>query len=80
MVFFGQLLHFLPFFFVAKNFITCEWAPYEKENNYDAEAAEDYDEDPSFQQRLTVKKQVLQLNECLELFTSTERLGADDAW
>jgi len=64
----------------AKSFITCEWDPYEKEDSYDAEAAEDYDEDSSFQQRLAVKKQVLQLNECLELFTSTERLGADDAW
>ena len=48
--------------------------------NFDAEAAEDYDEDPSSQQRITIKKQVLQLKECLELFTSTERLGADDAW
>jgi len=64
----------------VKSFITCEWDPFDKKKNYDAEAAEDYDEDASFLQRLTVKKQVFQLNECLELFTSTERLGADDAW
>ena len=66
--------------FLVKSFITCEWDPFDKKKNYDAEAAEDYDEDASFLQRLTVKKQVFQLNECLELFTSTERLGADDAW
>ena len=29
---------------------------------------------------MTLKKQVLQLKECLEVFTSVERLGADDAW
>ena len=66
--------------FTAKNFLTCEWEPAVKEASYDAEAAEDYNEDASSQQRVNVKKQVLQLKECLEVFTSVERLGADDAW
>jgi len=46
----------------------------------DADLAEDTDEDASFLHRPVAKKQVLQLRECLELFTTTERLGADDAW
>jgi ubiquitin carboxyl-terminal hydrolase 4/11/15 len=66
--------------FAAKNFLTCEWEPAVKEASYDAESAEDYNEDASSQQRVNVKKQVLQLKECLEVFTSIERLGADDAW
>jgi len=64
----------------AKCFLFCEWVTFEKENNYDTEAAEDYDEDPSFRQRFSAKDQVFQLNECLELFTSTERLGFNNAW
>lgn len=60
--------------------MTCEWEPAVKEASYDAEAAEDYNEDASSQQKVNVKKQVLQLKECLEVFTSVERLGADDAW
>ena len=60
--------------------MTCEWEPAIKEASYDAEAAEDYNEDASSQQKVNVKKQVLQLKECLEVFTSVERLGADDAW
>jgi len=66
--------------FTARSFITCEWDPAVKEACFDTEAAEDYDEDPSSQQKLNAKKQVLQLRECLEVFTSVEKLGADDAW
>ncbi|XP_046458056.1 ubiquitin carboxyl-terminal hydrolase 15-like isoform X1 [Daphnia pulex] len=69
-----------PISLAAKNFLTCEWEPAVKEASYDAESAEDYNEDASSQQRVNVKKQVLQLKECLEVFTSIERLGADDAW
>ena len=64
----------------AKSCVTCEWDPIVKEAKYDLRAAEDFEEDASSQQRVNVKKQVLQLKECLEVFTSTERLGADDAW
>lgn len=60
--------------------MTCEWEPSVKEAHYDVEAAEDFEDDLSSQQRVNVKKQVLQLKECLEVFTSVERLGADDAW
>lgn len=63
----------------AKSFVSCEWDPAVKELSYNAEA-EKYAEDASSQQRVNVKKQVLQLKECLEVFTSIERLGADDAW
>lgn len=64
----------------ARSFITCEWDAAVMEARFDTEAAEDYDEDPSSQQRPNTKKQVLQLRECLEVFTSLEKLGADDAW
>lgn len=67
-------------FFVAKSFLACEWEPAVKEARYDVDAAEDFEEDASSQQRINPKKQVLQLKECLEVFTSVERLGADDAW
>ena len=56
------------------------WEPTVKETCYDSDAAEEVDDDASFTQRPVAKKQVLQLRECLELFTTTERLGADDAW
>jgi hypothetical protein len=42
--------------------LTCEWEPAVKEASYDAEAAEDYNEDASSQQKVNVKKQVLQLS------------------
>lgn len=66
--------------FTAKSYITCEWDPAVKEVRYDAYAAEEVEEDASSQHKVNVKKQVLQLKECLEVFTSIERLGADDAW
>ncbi|XP_042898820.1 ubiquitin carboxyl-terminal hydrolase 4 isoform X2 [Parasteatoda tepidariorum] len=34
----------------------------------------------SMNQRISQKKQVIQLSECLELFTTVEKLGADDPW
>lgn len=64
----------------AKSCVTCEWMPAVKEAYFDADADDDVDEDASFQHRPVAKKHVLQLRECLELFTSVERLGAEDAW
>lgn len=65
---------------LAKCYIACEWEPAVKEAYFNTDAAEECDEDASSLQKTVLKKQVLQLSECLELFTSLERLGADDAW
>ncbi|XP_023213682.1 ubiquitin carboxyl-terminal hydrolase 4-like, partial [Centruroides sculpturatus] len=40
----------------------------------------EHDIHESLNVRWSQKKQVIQLSECLELFTTTEKLGAEDPW
>jgi len=47
---------------------------------YDEKSAEDINQDESFRATEAPKKQTVNLTECLQLFTSQEKLGAEDAW
>ena len=41
---------------------------------------QELDVDESVNNRPVQKKQIIQLDECLQLFTTTEKLGSDDPW
>lgn len=68
-----------PLKIAAKTFISLDWHSKAKELFYNEKAAEDFSQDQSFETKTTQKKQV-RLDECLELYTSKEKLGVDDAW
>ena len=63
-----------------RTYIAIEWHPRAKEQFYDEKAAELIETHDSVNIRPMQKKQVIQLNECLELFTTTEKLGEQDPW
>jgi len=42
--------------------------------------SEDFTQDDSWNGKIAPKKQTITLAECLKLYTSQEKLGADDAW
>ncbi len=62
------------------SYLALDWNPKAKELFYNEKAAEDVAQSDSFHARPSQKKQVVQLDECLELFTTQEKLGAEDAW
>lgn len=64
----------------SKTHLAIEWHPKAKEKFYNEKAAMAFDTHESMNTRWSQKKMVIQLNECLELFTTVEKLGADDPW
>ena len=62
-----------------KSFISLDWTSRAKELFYNEKSAEEFAQDQSFEVKSAQKKQV-KLEECLELYTTKEKLGADDAW
>jgi len=64
----------------SKNYLSLDWHPRAKLKFFNEKAAEDFSQDDSWHGRTTPKKQVIKLSECLKLYTSQEKLGADDAW
>ena len=64
----------------GKNYISLDWHPKAKELFYNEKSAEDFAQDESFHQKAMAKKQTVRLDECLELYTSKEKLGENDAW
>merc|ERR1719411_1937807 len=64
----------------SKNYLSLDWHPRAKQKFFNEKAAEDFTQDDSWHGRATPKKQVINLMECLKLYTSQEKLGADDAW
>jgi len=69
-----------PIKFPARPYAAVDWHPKAKELFYDEKKAEDVDQDDSVRQRPVQRKQVVQLSECLELFTTKEKLGEHDPW
>ncbi len=63
-----------------RTYIAIEWHPRAKQQFYDARAAELIETHESVNARPATRKQTIQLNECLELFTTTEKLGEQDPW
>ena len=64
----------------GKNYISLDWHPKAKSSFYSEKAAEDFAQDESYHGKVTQKKQAVRLDECLELYTSIEKLGENDAW
>ena len=65
---------------LGKNYISLDWHPKAKELFYNEKSAEDFAQDDSFHVKAMAKKQTVRLDECLELYTSKEKLGENDAW
>ena len=64
----------------AKNYLSLDWHPKAKSKFFSEKASEEFSQDDSCHGRAAPKKQVIDLGECLKLYTSQEKLGADDAW
>lgn len=69
-----------PLKLTSQTYIAVDWDTKVKEKFYSEKAAEELDIHESFHMKNTAKKQIIQLSECLELFTTKEKLGADDPW
>jgi len=63
-----------------KLYLGLDWHPRAKELFYNEKSAEDVSQDESFHATEAPKKQTVNLAECLQLYTSQEKLGMDDAW
>jgi len=64
----------------SKSYIAIDWHHRAKEKLFNEKQAEDMEQHETVHQRPSQKKQVIQLSECLELFTATEKLSAEDSW
>ena len=62
------------------SYVALDWHPKAKELFYNEKAAEEFAQNESYHMKPSQKKQVVQLEECLELYTTKEKLGEDDAW
>jgi len=69
-----------PFTLSSLTYIAADWSTKMKETCFDAKEAEELDQHDSLRKPNLMKKQVVQLSECLELFITRETLGADDLW
>jgi len=64
----------------SMSYVALDWHPKAKELFYNEKAAEEFAQNESYHMKPSQKKQVVQLEECLELYTTKEKLGEDDAW
>lgn len=64
----------------SRSYVAIDWHPKAREKFYDDREAKEYEVHESVNTKLSQKKHVIQLSECLELFTTTEKLGVDDPW
>ncbi|KAG1670073.1 Ubiquitin carboxyl-terminal hydrolase 15 [Nymphon striatum] len=67
-----------PIKFSNHTFIAINWNLKAKEKFFNKKSAEEVEKHESVSNR--TKKQVMQLGECLDLFTTTEKLGTEDLW
>ncbi|XP_054720476.1 ubiquitin carboxyl-terminal hydrolase 4-like [Uloborus diversus] len=63
-----------------KMYLAVEWEEKMKEKCINEKELLAYTVHDSMSVRVSQKKQVIQLSECLELFTTVEKLGAEDPW
>ncbi|KAL3853771.1 hypothetical protein ACJMK2_017284 [Sinanodonta woodiana] len=63
----------------SKSYVAVDWHPVARKRFYNESAAEAFEQHETMKMK-TQKKQVIQINDCLELFTTTEKLGAQDPW
>jgi len=68
-----------PIKFTSRTYIALDWNIKAKEKCYDERNAEDYEVHNSMNQR-PQRKTGVKLSDCIELFLTKEKLGADDPW
>ncbi|XP_070193299.1 ubiquitin carboxyl-terminal hydrolase 15-like isoform X2 [Littorina saxatilis] len=66
--------------FTDRTYISCDWTPLAKTKFYDEKAAEDMEQHDTVRCRNAAKRPVLQLEDCLRLFTEAEQLSEQDPW
>uniref|UniRef100_UPI00398F05F1 ubiquitin carboxyl-terminal hydrolase 15-like isoform X3 n=1 Tax=Pristiophorus japonicus TaxID=55135 RepID=UPI00398F05F1 len=62
-----------------RTYLALDWDPEIKKRCFDDNAAEDFEKHESMDYR-PQKKMFVKLKDCIELFTTKEKLGADDPW
>ncbi|XP_078273394.1 ubiquitin carboxyl-terminal hydrolase 15-like isoform X3 [Rhinoraja longicauda] len=62
-----------------RTYLALDWDPEVKKRWFDDNAAEDFEKHESMEYR-PQKKMFVKLKDCIELFTTKEKLGAEDPW
>ncbi|XP_031721597.1 ubiquitin carboxyl-terminal hydrolase 15 isoform X3 [Anarrhichthys ocellatus] len=62
-----------------RSYLSLDWEPEMKKKYFDETAVEDFDKHESMDYK-PQKKAYFKLNDCIELFTTKEKLGAEDPW
>ncbi|XP_028809666.1 ubiquitin carboxyl-terminal hydrolase 15 isoform X3 [Denticeps clupeoides] len=62
-----------------RSYLSLDWEPEIKKRYFDESVTEDCDKHESMEYK-PQKKAVFKLRDCIELFTTKEKLGADDPW
>uniref|UniRef100_A0AAR2M258 Ubiquitin carboxyl-terminal hydrolase 15 n=1 Tax=Pygocentrus nattereri TaxID=42514 RepID=A0AAR2M258_PYGNA len=66
----------IPF---PQSYLSLDWEPEIKKKYFDESVAEDFDKHESMEYK-PQKKAFFKLKDCIELFTTKEKLGAEDPW
>uniref|UniRef100_A0A452RCY6 Ubiquitin carboxyl-terminal hydrolase n=1 Tax=Ursus americanus TaxID=9643 RepID=A0A452RCY6_URSAM len=67
------------FSILERSFLALDWDPDLKKRYFDENAAEDFEKHESVEYK-PPKKPFVKLKDCIELFTTKEKLGAEDPW
>ncbi|XP_054911736.1 ubiquitin carboxyl-terminal hydrolase 15-like isoform X3 [Poeciliopsis prolifica] len=62
-----------------RSYLSLDWEPEIKKKYFDEAVVEDYDKHESMEYK-PQKKAFFKLKDCIELFTTKEKLGAEDPW
>ncbi|KAK7896153.1 hypothetical protein WMY93_021478 [Mugilogobius chulae] len=62
-----------------RSYLSLDWEPEMKKKYFDETAVEDFEKHESMEYK-PQKKAFFKLKDCIELFTTKEKLGADDPW
>ncbi|XP_032242140.2 ubiquitin carboxyl-terminal hydrolase 4 [Nematostella vectensis] len=63
-----------------QSYLSLDWTTEKKEKYYNTNLSEETEEDESVARKPTQRKSVVQLNDCIQLFLTREKLGANDPW
>uniref|UniRef100_A0A7M5VFF9 Ubiquitin carboxyl-terminal hydrolase n=2 Tax=Clytia hemisphaerica TaxID=252671 RepID=A0A7M5VFF9_9CNID len=64
----------------SRSYMCAEWYPKLKEKYFDEQTADEKEEHPTYREVPLIKKNSIQLEDCLELFLQREKLGEQDPW
>uniref|UniRef100_A0A7N8X874 Ubiquitin carboxyl-terminal hydrolase n=1 Tax=Mastacembelus armatus TaxID=205130 RepID=A0A7N8X874_9TELE len=65
--------------FTDRSYLSLDWEPEIKKKYFDETVVEDFDKHESMEYK-PQKKAFFKLKDCIELFTTKEKLGAEDPW